>query len=107
MVFYGDLYGISGPGGYKSGPVRGLVELMLVRKLYAHGSQTSYWDHPNCIGWVRRGGHGAAFGCAVVMSNARETEKKMSVGRIHAKEIWIDIVYLPSQLSCEGCKTNV
>jgi alpha-amylase len=99
LVFYGDLYGISGPPPYKSGPVKGLAQLMLVRKLYAHGSQTSYWDHPNCIGWVRRGGHGKAIGCAVLMSNAGETEKKMSVGRIHAKQVWTDVVYLPSDCS--------
>ena len=95
MVFYGDLYGISGPPPYKSGAVKGLVELALVRKLYAHGSQTNYWDQRNCIGWVRRGAHGNEFGCAVIMSNAREAEKRMSVGRKHAKEIWTDVVRFP------------
>src|SRR6202022_946168 len=75
-VFYGDLYGVSGPDGVK-GPSCGgqFGDLILARKLYAYGQEDSYFDFPTCIGWVRRGTWDRKFGCAVVLSNAGSGEK--------------------------------
>jgi alpha-amylase len=93
-IFYGDLYGISGPDGFK-GPSCGgqLGDLILARKLYAYGEEDSYFDFPTCIGWVRRGTWDRKFGCAVVLSNAGAGYKRMYVGDLHKGEIWTDVVY--------------
>ena len=93
MVFYGDLYGISGPDGFK-GPSCGgqLGDLILARKLYAYGEEDSYFDYPTCIGWVRRGTWDRPNGCAIVLSNAGPGLKEMYVGELHKGEIWTDVV---------------
>jgi len=62
------------------------------RKLYAYGEVRDYWDHMNCVGWVRTGGEGSD-GCAVVMCNGdEEGVKRMEVGKDHANEKWTDIL---------------
>ena len=93
VVFYGDLYGISGPGEFK-GPSCGdqLGDLILARKLYAYGEENPYFDYPTCVGWVRRGTWDRKDGCAVVMSNAGPGEKRMFVGKEHKGEVWTDVV---------------
>jgi alpha-amylase len=93
-IFYGDLYGISGPDGFK-GPSCGdqLGDLILARKLYAYGEEDSYFDFPTCLGWVRRGTWDRKDGCAVVLSNAGPGEKRMFVGELHKGEIWTDVVW--------------
>ena len=102
VVFYGDLYGINGPNGFKGPSCRGkLGDLILARKLYAYGPQESYFDHPNCIGWVRRGSWNRKYGCAVVLSNAHANEKTMFVGHTHAGERWTDIV------SSKAARSNI
>ena len=92
-VFYGDLYGLSGPNGFKD-PVCGgqLGNFILARKLYAYGEEESYFDFPTCIGWVRRGTWDRKDGCAVVLSNSGPGEKRMFVGESHKGETWTDVV---------------
>jgi alpha-amylase len=71
-VFYGDMYGTSEP--FPSPPTcsRRLADLLLARKLYAHGEQRDYFSGAKCIGWVRMGLPASdgrqTTGMAVVMS---------------------------------------
>jgi len=93
-VFYGDLYGLSGPKGSERGPsLNGqLGDFCLARKLYAYGEEDAYFDFPTCLGWVRRGTWDRKDGCAVVISNAGPGEKKMYVGTEHKGETWTDVL---------------
>ncbi|WP_046227517.1 alpha-amylase [Paenibacillus dauci] len=90
-VFYGDYFGIGGEN-----PVPGKKEmldcLLYARYHKSYGEQEDYFDHPNTIGWVRRGSNEfERSGCAVVMTNGEEGEKRMFVGEERAGEIWIDL----------------
>lgn len=93
-VFYGDLYGISGPNDYRTGPQCGgqLPDFILARKLYAYGEEIPYFDFPTCVGFVRQGTWDHKDGCAVVMSNAADGWKNMYVGTLHRGEVWTDVV---------------
>lgn len=91
VVFYGDYYGIGGPT-----PVPGKREiidrLLCARYHRAYGEQNDYFDHPNTIGWVRRGTKEIpGSGCAVVVSNGDNGEKRMFVGKERAGQTWIDL----------------
>lgn len=93
-VFYGDLYGISGPDQFRVPPTCGgfLPDFILARKLYAYGEEISYFDYPTCVGWVRQGTWDRKDGCAVVLSNAGAGWKTMFVGQLHRGEVWTDVV---------------
>ncbi|MDT3425449.1 alpha-amylase [Paenibacillus forsythiae] len=91
VVFYGDYYGIGGPT-----PVEGKREaidrLLSARYHKAYGEQSDYFDHPNTIGWVRRGvDEIPGSGCAVVVSGGDDGEKRMFVGANRAGERWTDL----------------
>ncbi|WP_026696082.1 alpha-amylase [Peribacillus kribbensis] len=96
-VFYGDYYGIGGeepiPGKKEE------IEMLLSARYHkAYGQQDDYFDHPNTIGWVRRGTEEIEkSGCAVVVSNGDDGEKKMYVGTHRSGEEWSDLTY-----NCEG-----
>jgi alpha-amylase len=92
-VFYGHLYGLSGPNGFTP-PICGgqLGDFILARKLYAYGDEDTYFDFPTCVGWVRRGTWDRKDGCAVVLSNAGPGWKRMYVGELHKGEVWTDVV---------------
>jgi alpha-amylase len=90
-VFYGDYYGIGGPE-----PVDGkkdmIDDLLSARYHKAYGEQDDYFDHPNTIGWIRHGVPEIEHsGCAVVLSNGEEGEKRMFVGEHRAGEVWTDL----------------
>jgi alpha-amylase len=98
-VFFGDLYGTTGP--YPEPPTcwGKLPGLILARKLYAYGAQKDYFERPDCIGWVRRGDRLHPNGCGVVMSWTQGTNIEqlapglwMSVGKEHAGEVWTDVL---------------
>ena len=94
-VFYGDLYGISGgvKDDWQPPTAQGKIpDIVLVRKLYAYGEQNDYFDHPNLIGWVRRGTWDRPDGCAVLLSNVDLGQKRMYVGESHAGETWRDVI---------------
>ncbi|WP_148359009.1 alpha-amylase [Peribacillus simplex] len=91
VVFFGDYFGIAGDN-----PIPGKKDeidpLLYARHQYAYGEQDDYFDHPNTIGWVRRGTTEIErSGCAVVICNSDGGYKKMFVGTERAKEIWVDI----------------
>ena len=91
-VFYGDLHGIEGP--WPQGPsCKGkLADLIAARTLYAYGSQKDYFDTADCIGWTRDGTWDRPDGVAVIMSKSKPSRKQMSVGALHAGEIWTDVL---------------
>ncbi|CAG7850656.1 Alpha-amylase {ECO:0000269/PubMed:11997021, ECO:0000269/PubMed:12915728, ECO:0000269/PubMed:14632998}; AltName: Full=1,4-alpha-D-glucan glucanohydrolase; AltName: Full=BLA; Flags: Precursor [Serendipita indica DSM 11827] len=90
-VFWGDLYGCEGPEGNPQPPVSQLADFVRARKLFAYGEIRDYWDHPNCLGWVRVGDEWHD-GCAIVMCNGDEGFKWMEVGKEHAGETWTDVL---------------
>jgi alpha-amylase len=73
----------------------------MCRKLFAYGSQTEYWDLPNCVGWTRSGTEGYG-GCAVVLTinqlppakgqdaKASQLAKRMRIGK--PGEVWADVL---------------
>ena len=90
-VFYGDYYGIGGEN-----PIPGKREaidpLLYTRANRAYGEQDDYFDHPNTIGWVRRGiPEIECSGCAVVIANGEAGDKRMFVGEHRAGEVWVDL----------------
>lgn len=60
-----------------------LDELILARQRFAHGVQTLFFDHPNCIAFSRSGTDEYP-GCVVVMSNGDDGEKPLIWERITA-----------------------
>lgn len=92
-VFYGDYYGIKGPEP-RDGMKDIIDRLLYVRQFKAYGEQVDYFDHPNTIGWVRKGIPAVQnSGCAVVVSNGHDGEKTMNVGEERAGEVWVDITH--------------
>ncbi|KAF5862391.1 hypothetical protein ETB97_011748 [Aspergillus alliaceus] len=93
-IFYGDLYGIRRGVKNPMTPSCGgkLPVLARARKLYAYGEQCDYFDQANCIGFVRYGNLRHPSGLACIMSNTGASQKRMYVGRNHAKEQWTDIL---------------
>lgn len=68
-VFWGDLFGTLGDNPQQ--PVTQLGDIIRARKLFAYGELRDYFDHPNCVGWVRMAG-GDRDGLAVVVCNGDE-----------------------------------
>ena len=94
-LFYGDVYGLKGgvEGDWRPPAAQGKVpDMALARKLYSYGELNDYFDNPNCVGWVRRGTWDRPDGCAVVMSNTGDAEKRMFVGELHKGEEWTDVL---------------
>ncbi|AJY74663.1 alpha-amylase [Paenibacillus beijingensis] len=91
VVFYGDYYGIGGKEPIE-GKKAAIDPLLYARYYKAYGEQEDYFDHANIIGWVRRGvPEFERSGCAVVISNGDDGEKRMFVGKERAGEVWVDL----------------
>ena len=75
-----------------NGCQREIDKLLYVRQDYAYGKQNNYLDHSNCIGFTRMGDEKHPEGCAVIMSNGDEGSKKMYVGKLHAGEVYSDLM---------------
>ena len=90
-VFYGDYFGIGGKDPIV-GKQAAIDPLLYARYHNAYGEQNDYFDHPNTIGWVRRGIPEIAHsGCAVIITNSDEGNKRMFVGEDRAGETWVDL----------------
>ena len=100
-IFYPDLYG----GHYKDKDKEGneqeifldkcenIEKLLQARKEYAYGDQTDYFDHPNCVGWTRKGvAENQDFCCAVILSNGDEGFKNMDIGIHHKGKTFVDLL---------------
>jgi len=60
-----------------------LPRLMQARRELAYGEQVNYFDHPNCISWIRKGDDNYP-GCVVIISNSEEGYKTMDLGKENA-----------------------
>lgn len=98
-VFYPDLYGAhykdTGADGQEyeiwMEKVDKLEQIIHARNHHAFGDQNDYFDHPNCIGFVR-GGDEQRAGCAIVMSNSDDGFKEMEIGQRYAGQMFADLL---------------
>lgn len=91
-LFYGDYFGISGGPNPQPGWGMVLDPLLSARREAAYGEQVDYFDHANCIGWVRLGDAAhPGSGLAVVMSNGADGYKRMSLGELNKGSTWQDV----------------
>ena len=96
-IFYPDIYGGQYVDKGKDGNdheitlavVPALEKLLWLRKNKAWGEQRDYFDHGNCIGWLREGNE-TTTGCAVLMSNSEAGSKDMLMGTRYAGKIFYD-----------------
>ena len=96
-VFYPDLYGAHYEDTGEDGQtypidmpiIEQLDELILARQRFAHGVQTLYFDHPNCIAFSRSGTDDDP-GCVVVLSNGDDGEKSIALGANYGNKTWRD-----------------
>lgn len=98
-VFYPDVYGCSYKDKGHDGndydivmnPVDGIEMMLRLRRLMAHGEQRDFFDHNNCIGWIREGIREFMYsGCAVLLSNGDDGFKRMEAGKRHAGKKFVD-----------------
>lgn len=96
-VFLGDLDGTQGDqasGQAPTKPVSDLAKMIKARKYFASGEQRDYWDHPQCVGWVRTGSkeHEAQHGCAVVLCIGEDEGRKRMQTDGRPGEVWVDVL---------------
>lgn len=114
-VFYPDLYGAHYKDKGRDGneyeiwlpKIEELEPLLQARCKYAYGVQHDYFDHVNCIGWVREGDDEHS-GCAVLMSNGDDGFKDMVVGQRYAGKKFRDYLGKIDQeveINQDGCGT--
>ncbi|KOC88764.1 alpha-amylase [Winslowiella iniecta] len=108
-IFYPDLFGASyeDQGGdgeqYKieMPAIPELEALIRARQQYAHGVQTDYFDHANCIAFSRSGTEEQP-GCVVIMSNGEQGEKTVALGENFAHSQWRDYLgHREETISCD------
>ncbi len=98
-VFYPDLFGANYKDKGKDGneheiwmpAVENIDKLLQVRCDFAYGTQRDYFDHPNCIGWIREG-NDEHSGCAVLISNGDKGNKNMEIGQRYAGKKFYDFL---------------
>lgn len=96
-IFYPDLFGAHYTDKDKNGndqeifldKVEKIEELLKARQLFAYGTQRDYFEHANCLGWIREG-DGDHTGCAVVLSNKDANHQPMEMGRNYAGKQFYD-----------------
>ena len=64
---------------------------MQARQEFAYGEQVNYFDHPNCIAWIRKGNENHN-GCVVIISNSEEGYKEMDLGKENASAEFTDFL---------------
>ena len=88
-VFYGDYYGINGGPASKRAV---LDPLLYARKNLAYGEQIDWFDHPNVVGFLRKGDpEHPDSGIAVVVSSGDEGTKGMAFGPERAGQVFFDL----------------
>lgn len=98
-VFWPDLFGASysdtgadgGTYDIDMPEIAHLPRLIEARQRFAHGVQTLYFDHPNCIAF-RRSGTATDPGCVVVMSNGEAGDKSVALGDDFSGTRWRDFL---------------
>ncbi|KAG0261052.1 hypothetical protein BG011_001410 [Mortierella polycephala] len=96
-LFYGDFYGIETkspeePHTAIPGRKEMFSRVLLARNQFSYGPQMDYFDHGNCVGWVRFRDEHHPKGLAVVISNSASGYKKMDVGKDKAGQVWADMM---------------
>ncbi len=87
-VFYGDYYGIEHSG---LAPVLDLRKLIAIRRCYAYGSQSDYFDDQTIVGFTRSGDEEHPnSGLAVLATNGDEGSKYMVVDKKFAGQNFYD-----------------
>ncbi|WP_081413948.1 alpha-amylase [Chryseobacterium daeguense] len=97
-VFYPDLFGAEYTDE-KDGEqvnivmpkIEVLPKLLEARKKFAYGDQVNYFDHPNCIAWVRKGTE-KNQGCVTIISNGDEGWKEIDLGKEYADSSYVDFL---------------
>ncbi|MFC3161581.1 alpha-amylase [Chryseobacterium arachidis] len=97
-VFYPDLFGAEYTD-VKEGEkikiimpkVEVLPKLLEARQHFARGEQIDYFDHPNCIAWIRKGDN-KHNGCVVILSNHKEGYKEIDLGKENAYSEYRDFL---------------
>lgn len=88
-VFYGDYYGIPFSNIPSNESILNL--LIKVRKYFAYGRQTDYFDDKNVIAWVREGDFEHPYsGLVTVLSNKLGGSKQINVGTNLAGKVLYD-----------------
>jgi len=97
-IFYPSLYGAeySNPNNEQHPinmlPVPSLEAMIKVRRYEAYGQQRDYFDDASIVGWTREGDDEHTFsGCAVMLSNSGQGEKRMEMGQRHSGKIFVDV----------------
>ena len=102
-VFYPDLYGAEYTDMDEDGndvkvtmrKIESLPKLLEARQRFAYGEQIDYFDHPNCIAFIRKGTT-EEQGCVVIISNSEEGHKEMFLGEDYAGATFIDFLGIRS-----------
>lgn len=105
-VFYGDYYGIPHDN---IPPVSELKKLLQLRKDYAYGTQHSYYDHPDVVGFTREGvEEKPESGLALLVSDGPGGSKQMYIGKQFAGKTFYDAMGKCSErvvIGADGCGT--
>ncbi|MEA1848546.1 alpha-amylase [Chryseobacterium sp. MHB01] len=97
-IFYPDLFGaeytdlVDGKEINVTMPkIEALPKLLIARQKFAIGEQIRYFDHPDCIAWVRKGTD-EKFGCVTIISNGDEGFKEIDLGQENANSKFKDFL---------------
>jgi alpha-amylase len=98
-IFYPDIYGAHYKDRGEDGneyeiwlaKVNELDMLMQARHNNAFGPTRDYFNHKNCVGWIREGDEHHS-GCAVLISNGDRGHKNMEIGKRYAGKIFVDLL---------------
>lgn len=97
-IFYPDLFGaeytdlVDGKEVSVTMPkIEALPKLLIARQKFAIGEQIRYFDHPDCIAWVRKGTDDQ-FGCVTIISNGDESFKEIDLGPENAHSKFKDFL---------------
>jgi alpha-amylase len=84
-LFYADYYGWEGDGESLASHKVLLDAFLDARARYNYGDQHDYFDHANCIGWLRTGDEEHPGAMVVLMSNGEAGVKRIETGKPNAR----------------------
>lgn len=98
-VFYPDLFGAEYTDTKDNNEAHIVIPklhllpvLMEARKKFAYGSQINFFDHQNCIAFMRTG-IGKDDGCLVIISNSKTCSKEVGWGKEYANATFYDFLH--------------
>ncbi|MBT2620100.1 alpha-amylase [Chryseobacterium sp. ISL-6] len=99
-VFYPDLFGAEYSDVKDKQKIEIIIpkieilpKLLKARQQFAYGEQINYFDHPNCIAWIRKGNY-EHDGCIVIISNSGQGYKVIELGKENAHTRYMDFTGL-------------